>query len=176
MIPFLFDGYNVYHAACKLSEEWAHITPDTLCNSIATDMQSVNAHGVVVFDGRRTLQSQPQIKPPGYVRLVYSGPGVSADGVIEKMIQDSTAPRRLTVVSSDRRIRRAARRRRAISLTAGEYLEAMLKRANRPPPPPREPSEKRRGVPEGELDQWLELFGMDPDDYNEDAGFGRGLL
>ena len=167
-MPYLFDGYNLYHAAGKVCSDWAHITPLNLCVLLAQDMQRLKDSAVVVFDGRPLRGQSLKVEPLGFVRLLYSGPGRDADTLIAELIQANTAPRRLSVVSSDHQVRRAARRRRARTLSSPEYLEALLKRQQQPPPPPREPAEKRHGVPEGELDDWLELFGIDPDESPDD--------
>ncbi len=160
-MPFLFDGYNVYHAACKLGEQWVSIVPIALCGLIAEDMQRLRDHGVIVFDGRIPRGRPERVDPEGYVRIVYSGVSSDADSEIEYLIKKNTAPRRLVVVSSDRRIRQAARRRRARSLSAVEYLMEMINRANRPVRRSKEPPEKRSGLIEGDVDMWLNIFGID---------------
>jgi predicted RNA-binding protein with PIN domain len=159
-MPFLFDGYNLYHAACKFSAEFAHLTPMALCRFIAADMYLLKDKAVVVFDGRALRGISQKMEPAGYVKIIYSGPDADADTVMEGLIQKNTAPRRLTVVSSDNRVRKAARRRRTKMLKSLEYLEAFIKRLEKPTPRPTEPQAKRRGLAEGELDEWLELFGL----------------
>lgn len=175
-MPYLFDGYNVYHTAGYLCHEWSHVTPYSLCAYIAEDMKNLREHGVVVFDGKQLGNSTTVIKPEGHLRAVYSGPGKSADDLIEKMIRANTHPKLLTVVSSDRRIRKAARRRRAISLAADEYLGALLARQGRQPAVPIEPEEKQQGLPEGQTDDWMELFGIDPDEPSTGEDFRRRRL
>ena len=167
-MPFLFDGYNVYHAAIKLSEEWSGITPGTLCKLITEDMQRLGDFATVVFDGTPGPGRSDEVEPRGYVKILYSGGGKDADTLLEKLIKKNTAPRRLFVVSSDNRLCRAARRRRSISLKSIEYLLSMLQRIEAPAPKPREPREKRTGVPQGELNQWLELFGIDTEKPDDD--------
>ena len=162
-MPFLLDGYNVYHAACKLSEELAALTPSALCTLVAEDMHRLRDQAVIVFDGRPLHDAPPRILPAGYVRIIYSGPQTDADSVLEQLIQKNTAPRRLIVVSSDNQLRRAARRRRANPVRAADYLLQLFHRRQHPPPAQTEPPEKRRGLPAGELRGWLELFGLDPD-------------
>lgn len=103
-MPFLIDGYNLYHAAGKFSEEWAHITPMTLCHFIAEDMRRLRDKAVIVFDGGPPRGISLATKPPGYVKIIFSGPDSDADTTLESLIQKNTAPRRLTVVSSDNRI------------------------------------------------------------------------
>ena len=168
-MPYLFDGYNLYHSLMKISAELSHKTPQFMVELITCDMYQLRDTAIVTFDGKALPGQRWSEDRSGPVQVCYSGPQSDADTQLEQQIQDNTAPRRLVVVSSDRRIRRAARRRRAKSLTSPDYLVLLFKRLNRPPPPPREPREKRTGVPDGQLDQWLELFGLDPNEPdNED--------
>jgi predicted RNA-binding protein with PIN domain len=161
-MPYLFDGYNLYHAMCKYSEVWSHTTPATMCSLIAEDMQRLRDHAVIVFDGTHRGKPHQGLKLPR-VKILFSGPKSDADSAIEKLIQKNTAPRRLQVISSDNRIRRAARRRRAKIHKTAEYLDALVKRMHQPPPPLREPKEKRHGLEPDQLDEWLDLFGLNPD-------------
>ena len=170
-MPYLFDGYNVYHAARKLSEEWAHITVSSMCLLVGEDMRIVRDCAIVAFDGHRPKGRIEQDQLPGCIKILYSGSKSDADSLIEQLIKENTAPKRLVVVSSDRRIIKAARRRRAKSLGSAEYLFEMLKRHDRPPAKPKEPWEKQHGVPEGQLRGWLEMFGIDPDEKNDDSWF-----
>lgn len=176
VMPYLFDGYNVYHTAGHLCHQWSHVTPDTLCQYIAEDMRRLDEHGVVVFDGARPSGSALEIEPRGYLRVVYAGGGNSADDLIEQMISDNTHPKRLSVVSSDRRIRKAARRRRAVSLASDDYLLALLAREDVPETGPREPEEKQQGLGEGQRNDWMELFGLDPEEPSSGEDFRRGTF
>ena len=168
-MPFLIDGYNVYHAAIKLSEEWSRMTPSTMCGFIAQDMQRLGDLATVVFDGTQPRGISMELNGFDCLKAIYSGPKSDADTLIEQFVQKNTAPRRLIVVSSDNRIRRVARRRKATSLASLEYLGDLIKRLQKPPRGPKEPREKRHGVPEGQLNQWLELFGIDPDQPPDDT-------
>jgi hypothetical protein len=98
---------------------------------------------------------------PG-LEVYFSGPSCEADDVIEDKIVDNTAPKSLVVVSSDRRIRTAAAKRKAIDVNAELFWQTLLarleKQANRPAP---EPTEKRHGLTEKEADLWLDLFDLD---------------
>ncbi len=161
-MPYLFDGYNLYHAAIKLDPAWAQLTPINLCRLIATDMHCLGDHGIIVFDGQ-PLRGQPmRVEPQGCLRLVYSGPQQDADTEIARLVAKNSAPRRLTVVSTDHEVRKNARRRRCPTLNSRDYLIALQTRAaTPPPPPPTEPPEKRAGLQNGDIDQWLQLFGLD---------------
>jgi hypothetical protein len=71
----------------------------------------------------------PQSRPggiPGPIHLIWSGVDREADDVIETLITDSTSPRRLVIISSDNRLRRAARRRRCKHLASDDFLRTIL--------------------------------------------------
>lgn len=56
------------------------------------------------------------------VDVVFAGPGREADEAIETILQSHSAARRMLVVSTDRRIRRAAAKAGATSMTSGDFL------------------------------------------------------
>lgn len=60
------------------------------------------------------------------IEVIWSGSGIEADAVIERLIAVSSAPRGLKVVSSDRRILRAARRRRCETVTSDRFLVQLM--------------------------------------------------
>jgi uncharacterized protein len=166
-MPFLIDGYNLYHALRKYSEEWADMIPQAMCQWIEKDMNRIGDWAIVVFDGARPRGSFSQEGREKHVSVLFSGGGKDADSILVGLIQKNTAPRRLTVVSSDNQLRTAARRRKATSLTANEYLLAMTKRQEKKPVRSREPREKQQGLIPGETGKWMELFGFKPDDIKE---------
>jgi len=167
-MPFLIDGYNLYHTACKWSEEWASLTPPQLCLWIAEDMQRQNEQATIVFDGTRPRAAGVACENLPRIKIHYSGPKSDADTLVETLIGENTAPRRLIVVSSDRKIRAAARRRKAVSLSSRDYLLELFKRQDKPAPPPKEPQEKRKGISKEQRNQWLDLFGYTPKDDEDD--------
>ncbi|MCH2135103.1 MAG: NYN domain-containing protein [Phycisphaerales bacterium] len=84
----------------------------------------------------------PHAGLPTGMHAVFSGHGATADDLIEARIAASNAPRTLTVVSSDRRIIKAARKRRCRSLTSEAFLRTLVTDAQRrrkaaPPRPSR---------------------------------------
>ncbi len=166
-MPYLFDGYNLYHAMRKVSEEFASLTPKMMSAVLSEDLKGMKEKGIIVFDGRALRGDLESYKQMGPVTILYSGVKSDADTRIEELIKDNTAPKRLVVVSSDHRIKRAGRRRRAKILTSLEYIDALFYRLSRPAPV-REPKEKRLGVEQGQLDQWLDLFGIEKEDPSDD--------
>ena len=84
----------------------------------------------------------------------------NADALIEELICAETAPRQLTVVSSDHRLHRAARRRRARAVDSdGWYAEILRRRLDRRQSPPALPAKPHVPLSEAEVAAWLERFG-----------------
>lgn len=163
-MPFLIDGYNLYHALRKYSEEWADTIPQAMCQWIEKDMNRIGDWAIVVFDGTRPRGSFSQEGREKHVSVLFSGGGKDADSILVSLIQKNTAPRRLIVVSSDNRLRTAARRRKATSLSANEYLLALTKRQEKKRVRSKEPQEKQQGLFPGEAGKWMELFGFEPEE------------
>jgi predicted RNA-binding protein with PIN domain len=123
---WLIDGYNVMHAGgclgAKLGREGFRRARRRFLGDLVEALGSDRAaQTTVIFDAR---------VPPGHfplqtsyrgVRVVFALGDEDADSRIESMIEGDANPRDLTVVSSDRRIRQAASRRRATPVTAEDF-------------------------------------------------------
>lgn len=159
-MPYLVDGNNVIHA---LAADGVDVGRQSLCRLLAA-LQKQGQNVRVVFDGPPP--------PPGLARQIdETGVAVdyaearSADELIVEHINADSAPRRLTVVSTDRELRKAARRRRCGHITSEDFARMLVEidqrrrsaAATRPP----EPKEKRHGLTEEQTRWWLREFGFD---------------
>lgn len=90
-------------------------------------------------------------------RITYAGAGKEADALIESIIERSSAPSRLIVVSSDRRIQRAARRRRATPLSSERFLALVVSDRGSAS---QEGSPRPSWIDSDEVRRWLEEFGI----------------
>jgi len=161
-VPVIVDTYNVLHVTGVLHPERAGIDVAGLATLVAGSRFGSETVWLVC-DGT-AKGGLP--RGPGRVSAVFAGPGRSADDHIGRMIEASTAPRRLTVVSSDLQIGRMARRRRCRWLRAEEFLARLDADAQvHPSAAPRRPAPAReRGrVPldAREVEQWMKHFGVD---------------
>lgn len=183
-MKLIIDGYNLLFSAGLLGRG---IGPGSLARSRLALLNFVaesvdedeRAEIMVVFDARGA--------PPGLPdRLVHRGLHVrfapkdrEADEVIEELVRLESAPRRLTVVSSDHRLQRAARRRRATAIDSDRwYEETLRRRAGRPAPPADKPSQT---LGPDEVAYWLDRFEdlLADDELNDDIfppGYGEDLL
>lgn len=114
----LIDTYNVLHVVGVLPPEIAGIDAWGLID-LLRDSRYRAMRTILVCDGIRPADGPEGAIGPVNVR--YSGP-CSADEIIIRLIERSSAPRRLIVVSSDRQILRAGRKRRCSLLTSEELL------------------------------------------------------
>lgn len=157
-MPVLIDGYNLLRAAQKILEQSDFAGAD-LCVVLCEFLRRVGDIGTIVFDG---------IGPPNKeglmgsqrLQVIFSGRNVEADTVIEQHIRENSAPKRLVVVSSDRRIRTAAKRRKCPDIPAGDFWFQLCHTVEKQVPTP-EPRGKRQGIGEKDVDRWLKIFGLD---------------
>jgi predicted RNA-binding protein with PIN domain len=158
-MPIIIDGHNLLWTVRESDED--HDSPGDLqlCHIIARYLRIVAEKGHIVFDGT----GPPDIRAFDNINnleVSFSGINSDADSVIEKKVAASTDPRRLVVVSSDRRLRIAARAAKASAVKADVFWKDVNRRLNQSRRT-REPGEKRHGLSEGETDRWLEIFGME---------------
>ena len=159
-MPLIIDGYNLLRTVEKIEAGPESISDVGLCKIISAYLQRIDDSGQIVFDG---------IGPPeksGFENLrnlevIFSGRVKDADSVIEDKITASTAPRRLIVVSSDRRLRTAAKKRKAMSLKVEQFWKNINTLLNQPGSRSAEPREKREGLSRSETERWLKTFGLE---------------
>jgi predicted RNA-binding protein with PIN domain len=126
-VSLLIDGYNLLFASGIFPESSG---PPTLERSRTALLDFVAAALTPAERKRATIVFDAAAAPPGLPRdMMHNGMHVhfaprkgSADDVLEEMIEAEADPRNLTVVSSDHRIQRAARRRRAKYVDSLEWL------------------------------------------------------
>lgn len=171
----LIDGYNLLHQSDLMGrgrgERWLQRARERLLRQLQRTLDdSLAAQTCVVFDA----ESPPPDRPHEYVhfgiRVLYAVGYPEADDLIEELIARHDAPQRLTVVSSDHRLQRAARRRRAHAFDADAWYHRLLETGPllgiRWPPdapqldePPLAVPEKLEGVAdEREVEAWIEWF------------------
>ena len=156
---FIIDGHNLLHSIQKTDEGLGSISDVWLCRIIGRYLKLTGQSGEIIFDGTgpRDKSGFDNISD---VEVFFAGLGTDTDTVIEDKIGANTAPRRLTIVSSDRRLRKAARARKAISVKSDVFWNSVQKQLSRKKTT-KEPTAKRRGISDGETKQWLEYFGLE---------------
>lgn len=155
----IIDGHNLLHAIAKNDESLQAFSDIELCRIIDRYLRLTGRKGEIVFDGTGPRDKSAFERVDG-VEILFAGAGSDADSVIEEKIRINTAPKRLMVVSSDRRLRKAARARKANSIKSEDFWDRIIKKLSRKRPI-KEPSAKRTGLSESETKQWLKFFDLE---------------
>ena len=157
-MPFIIDGNNLLQSVQKAGEDLAALSAERLCRIIGRYLKAVGEKGEIVFDGTgpRDKSGFDNISD---LEVSFAGLKTDADSIIEDRIRVNTAPKRLTVVSTDRRLRDAARARRSTIVKSRDFWYNVQKQLSRRKET-KEPPEKRRGLTEAETERWLRLFGL----------------
>lgn len=157
-MPLLVDGYNLLRSIQK-HEQFAAMDEVDMCRILTDYLDRTRDRGQVVFDGTGP-PDKSRFGPYRNMEVYFSGQNIEADTIIEEKIEANTAPRSLIVVSSDRRLKAAAKRRRATPVGAEDFWMLVVKTLEKDLPRP-EPKEKRHGITNAEADKWLDLFDLD---------------
>jgi len=162
-MSILVDAYNVLHVTGVLPPDLAGVDVRGLARLIA-DSRWRGRRATLVCDGTGSADGTPEGRVESNVEVRYAGPGRDADSVIEQIIEVHTAPRRLLVVSSDRRLQRAARRRRAFWMSSDGFLERLARDARKAGSRPGRGKQPATPLSPERVDSWLEHFGVHEDD------------
>jgi len=158
-MPIVIDGYNLLRTIQKTGEDSGSLSDIQLCRVLDRYLKTASEKGGIVFDGTGPRDTS-NFDTFDRLDVFFSGAGIEADAVIENKIRVNTAPKSLTVVSNDRRLKDAARRRKATSVKCEVFwanVQSVLSR----PESAAEPAEKQAGLNESETKKWLEFFGLD---------------
>ena len=159
-MPLLIDGNNLLYAANDVGTSDLLIGRSMLCDTIGAWAKRRDQRVHIVFDGPApSAQRAEQIGNP-VLEVSFSGAGISADAVIVEIVETDSAARRLLVVSSDREIVRAARRRQARVMRSSEFWTTLQRDLARPEPEHVEPEEKVAGSSPAVVQEWLDEFGL----------------
>lgn len=125
----LIDGYNLMHAVgpvggrrgkSQLSQNRAEFLR-RLNKKLNADL---HADTVVVFDGANDSGPIPSASTAGVV-VHFAGLKADADSEIERLLASHSAPKQVLVVSSDHRLHKAARRRRAFAIDSDVFWDLL---------------------------------------------------
>jgi hypothetical protein len=132
-VALLIDGYNLLYAAgftdpAPTAPRLAHARLALLDFVARSVPPAERPRTTVVFDAAGAPKHLPRQLTHQEMVVCFAVDYASADDLLEELIRADSAPRRLLVVSSDHRVQRAARRRRASAIDSEAwYREALAK-------------------------------------------------
>jgi predicted RNA-binding protein with PIN domain len=125
----LIDGYNLLHASGvfgnvgRTSLESSRQALLDWLGEVLSDAQRQRT--TIVFDAREAPPGLPRSANKHGIQIHFAPRGREADDLLEELIRSHSSPRALTVVSSDHRLHRAARRRRATPVDSDTWVAAL---------------------------------------------------
>lgn len=126
----IIDGYNLLHAAGLARASYGAGDLDRCRKRMLIRLADLIDEGhrssiTIVFDAKEPPHDVPDRGLFQSMLVRYAVDHAEADDLIEELIRINSTPRRLLVVSGDQRLRQAARRKGAHSVTGEEFLDAL---------------------------------------------------
>ena len=133
-VKLLIDGYNLLEAAGQFGSAAGFGTLESarlaLLDFLVANLSVADARRtMVVFDAAAAPPGLPATIVHEGITVQFSRRKGTADDLIEELIETVADPRNLTVVSSDHRVQRAARRRRATPVDSETWVRQMRQQA-----------------------------------------------
>ncbi|MSR69959.1 MAG: hypothetical protein EXS17_06410 [Phycisphaerales bacterium] len=161
-MPLVIDLNNLMHVTGVLPSDIAGLSEREMAVLV---MQSRFGGEAICFVCDGPARGRPSADI-GSIVFHYAGTGVSADSVIAQMVEDCTAPRRMTVVSRDRAILKHAKRRRCPTMKCDDFLEIIARDYSK------RSQSNRKGsslvdrstidpLTQDQIDAWKRYFGLD---------------
>ncbi|MCH2210224.1 MAG: NYN domain-containing protein [Fuerstiella sp.] len=129
--PFiLIDGYNLMHAIGFARRSYGpgdlEVCRNRLLQQLVLRLNSAAVdRTTVVFDAFGSDDDSGRHQKCQGVSVIYAPAGTDADSEMERLIADHSSPRQLMVVSSDHRLHRAARRRKANVIDSHDFWNSL---------------------------------------------------
>jgi predicted RNA-binding protein with PIN domain len=173
-MALLIDGYNLLNAvgitgpggdAARIvagagRTSSLHRSRIALLNFLVESLDAREiAHATVVFDAAGAPPGLPRALAHRGLAVRFAPRTSDADSLLEDLIRQDTSPRRLTVVSSDHRVQRAAKRRRARAVDSDVWYAEILHRRQTSAPLSACPASPKLPLDQEEVEIWLSQFG-----------------
>lgn len=171
-MALLIDGYNLLHATDLFGRGRGpggfERSRMALLNFLAESLDEAQvARTTVVFDAAHAPPGLPRKYVYRDLTVWFASNYDDADALIEELIQADCAPRKLTVVSSDHRLQRAAGRRKATAVDSDRwYAETVSLRKLRGQGKGQPDADGAKPQPPGtaaEVQRWMREFGLSED-------------
>ena len=160
-MTLIIDGYNLLHASGVFGDDRGprgfEASRLALLDLLADLLGDQAEKTIVVFDAANAPDGLPGRHRHRGLSVWFAREYPDADSLIEELVEADNAPGGLVVVSSDRRIAAAVRRRRGTAVESDRWLADMkatrrrTARGDAKPPEPQSPSE---------VAAWLREFGI----------------
>lgn len=164
-MSLIIDGYNLLHVTGIFGRGQGpggfERSRRALLNFLAESIEPRELpRTTVVFDAAEAPPGLPRKLKHGPMTVHYATEYGSADALIELLVSKHSSPKRLVVVSSDHRLHRAARRRRASAVDSDVWYAALVERRRQlNMPSPTAVAKPEVPLSPDQVEFWLAAFG-----------------
>lgn len=163
-MSLLIDGYNLLNVTGIVGRgkdfTALHRSREALLAFLAASIAPAErAHTTIVFDAAGAPPGLPRTIDHAGMTVHFARDYADADAMMEDLIAADQTPRALVVVSSDHRVQRAARRRRAQAIDSDRwYAELWAARHRRESPATESPQKPTGRLSREEVAYWTRQF------------------
>ncbi len=162
-MSIIIDGYNLMYVSPALGRGGPgslERSRNALLNLIAKSLRPEDIERTtVVFDASEAPYGAARTMRHEGLSVQFAARDSDADSLIEELIRTNSAPRNLTVVSSDHRLHRAAKRRKATPIDSDIWLAQLLRdRQQRQQAAPDDSIKPEGPFSPTEVEFWLSQF------------------
>ena len=166
-VRYLIDGFNLLHVAIgrHLGPADETFTEDDVDRFLRTLSELLGeercAKTTIVFDARHRPLWEPRTSQRYGLHVINAVDSPDADTLIVDLIEQDSGPRDLTVVSSDRVIIDAARRRKAHHKRSEEFLKELYQWRRCRAESAADDNEKPTELTPAQVAYWIRVFTRD---------------
>jgi predicted RNA-binding protein with PIN domain len=164
-MALLIDGYNLLHVTGLVGRAGSGLqgSREALLRFLAAAIEPKELRETtVVFDAAEAPPGLPRTVTHEGMTIRYASDYDDADALIEELIAANNVPRSLTVVSSDHRLQRAARRRRAPFVDSDVWFAEAVRRRDQSRRATAAAPRRDVQLSANEIDYWLGEFSEEP--------------
>lgn len=159
----LIDGYNVLFQSQLVGRgrgrNWLPAARQRLLQLLTNRLTPGElATTQLIYDAPQFGQATAETTLKSGMLVCYAVDHAEADDLLEKIVRAHPTPKQLKVVSSDQRIRRCARARRAVSIDSQKFLDQLEQRPDSSPQPIQPSSPAACELSDAEVEYWLREF------------------
>lgn len=161
-MALLIDGYNLLHVTGLIGSTF-EASRAALLNFLAAALDTAErSRTTIVFDAAEAPPGLPSEYTVAGIQVYYARGYESADALLEELIAAHHTPKKLTVVSSDRRVQRAAKKRKALAVESHAWYHQAADRLQGRRKGKVDLPDVKPDVPltPGEVAVWMRVFGV----------------
>jgi predicted RNA-binding protein with PIN domain len=161
-MALIIDGYNVLFAIARFGGRAVATAIEEARSELLEHLlrcyRLTGERVTVVFDSRQlTGGARAREGFPG-IRIVHAHPPRTADDEIRRLVEASTAPRHLRVVTSDRELARSCSSLGATVIGARAFFREITRQAEQAAKDEEEERVKTAQPSRQEMEEWLRVF------------------